>query len=400
MSPPSKESSSWIELEKRYYMFTVRRQPVVIARGEGSRVWDVDGKEYYDFTAGWAVNNLGHCHPVVTQAIAEQASTLIQTSNQFYTTPQLRLAQLLVDNSCLDKVFFSNSGAEALEGAVKLARKYGKKNRDGAYEVITAFNSFHGRTTGMVAATGQPHYQEPFQPLMPGFSHVEYNNVEAIMEATTERTAAILLEPVQGEGGVNVPADDYLIGVRDWCNTQGLLLILDEVQTGMGRLGTLFGYQQFDVEPDVIALAKGLGGGVPIGAFMSKDHCMALEPGDHGSTFGGNPLTCAAAHAVTRHLIESDVLSNVVTMGRRLSEGLDGLRSRFGFITEVRGKGLLLAMEFNDDISAQVVSLCNEQGLLLNPVRPNAIRFMPPLTIAAEEIDAGISRLETALTKL
>ena len=381
-------------------MFTVRRQPVVIARGEGSRVWDVDGKEYYDFTAGWAVNNLGHCHPVVTKAIAEQASTLMQTSNQFYTTPQLRLAQLLVDNSCLNKVFFSNSGAEALEGAVKLARKYGKKNRDGAYEVITAFNSFHGRTTGMVAATGQPHYQEPFQPLMPGFSHVEYNNVEAIMEATTQRTAAILLEPIQGEGGVNVPADDYLIRVRDWCNTQGLLLILDEVQTGMGRLGTLFGYQQFDVEPDVIALAKGLGGGVPIGAFMSKDHCMALEPGDHGSTFGGNPLTCAAAHAVTRYLIESDVLSNVVTMGRRLSEGLDGLRSRFGFITEVRGKGLLLAMEFNDDISAQVVSLCNEQGLLLNPVRPNAIRFMPPLTIAAEEIDAGISRLETALTKL
>ena len=381
-------------------MFTVRRQPVVIARGEGSRVWDVDGKEYYDFTAGWAVNNLGHCHPVVTKAIAEQASTLMQTSNQFYTTPQLRLAQLLVDNSCLNKVFFSNSGAEALEGAVKLARKYGKKNRDGAYEVITAFNSFHGRTTGMVAATGQPHYQEPFQPLMPGFSHVEYNNVEAIMEATTQRTAAILLEPIQGEGGVNVPADDYLIRVRDWCNTQGLLLILDEVQTGMGRLGTLFGYQQFDVEPDVIALAKGLGGGVPIGAFMSKDHCMALEPGDHGSTFGGNPLTCAAARAVTRYLIESDVLSNVVTMGRRLSEGLDGLRSRFGFITEVRGKGLLLAMEFNDDISAQVVSLCNEQGLLLNPVRPNAIRFMPPLTIAAEEIDAGISRLETALTKL
>ena len=381
-------------------MFTVRRQPVVIARGEGSRVWDVDGKEYYDFTAGWAVNNLGHCHPVVTQAIAEQASTLIQTSNQFYTTPQLRLAQLLVDNSCLDKVFFSNSGAEALEGAVKLARKYGKKNRDGAYEVITTFNSFHGRTTGMVAATGQPHYQEPFQPLMPGFSHVEYNNVEAIIEATNERTAAVLLEPVQGEGGVNVPADDYLIGVRDWCNAQGLLLILDEVQTGMGRLGTLFGYQQFDVEPDVIALAKGLGGGVPIGAFMSKDYCMALEPGDHGSTFGGNPLTCAAAHAVTKYLIGSDVLSNVVTMGGRLSEGLDGLRSHFDFITEVRGRGLLLAMEFNDDISARVVSLCNEEGLLLNPVRPNAIRFMPPLTIAAEEIDAGMSRLETVLTKL
>jgi predicted acetylornithine/succinylornithine family transaminase len=392
--------ADWMEMEKRYYMFTVRRQPVVIVRGEGTRVWDVDGKEYLDFTAGWAVNNLGHCHPAITQAIVEQAGTILQTSNQFYTTPQLLLAQLLVENSCLDKVFFSNSGAEAVEGVTKLARKHGKKNRDGAYEVITALSSFHGRTLGMIAATGQPHYQEAWKPLAPGFVHVAYNNVEAAMEATTSRTAAVLLEPVQGEGGVNVPSDDYLPRVREWCDRQGLLLVLDEVQTGMGRLGTLFGYQQFGVEPDAIALGKGLGGGVPIGAFMSKDACMSLEPGDHGSTFGGNPLTTAAAYASTRYIIENDVPANARVMGQRLMGALGGLRSRFGFITDVRGKGLLVALEFSSDMAAKVVAQCNQEGLLLNPVRPNAIRFMPPLNVTAQEVDGGVARLESALKKL
>ncbi len=390
----------WMAMEKQYYMFTVRRQPVVILRGDGTRVWDDGGKEYLDFTAGWAVNNLGHCHPAITQAILEQAATLLQTSNQFYTTPQLLLAQLLVENSALDKVFFGNSGAEALEGAVKLARKYGKKNRDGAYEIITAFNSFHGRTTGMLAATGQPHYQEPFQPLIPGFVHVDFNSVEAIMEATNDRTAAVMLEPVQGEGGVNLPDDDYLRRVREWCDSQGLLLILDEVQTGLGRLGTLFGYQQYGVEPDVMALAKGLGGGVPIGAFMSKDFCMALEPGDHGSTFGGNVLTTAAAYASSKYIVDNDIPANAGAMGEYLMQALNNVKSRFSFVTDVRGKGLLVAMEFNDDISGRVVSLCNEEGLLLNPVRPNAIRFMPPLTVTPEEIDGAAARLEEALKKL
>ena len=399
---PEVERVDWMATEKQYYVGVAWRQPVVIIRGEGAKVWDVDGKEYLDFTAGWAVNNLGHCHPAITKAIVEQAGTLMQTSNQFYTTPQLQLAQLLVDNSCLDKVFFSNSGAEALEGAVKLARKYGKKNRDGAYEVITAYNSFHGRTMGMVAATGQPHYQEAFKPLTPGFVHVEYNNVEAIMAATNERTAAVLLEPLQGEGGVNVPADDYLKRVRSWCDDQGLLLVLDEVQTGMGRLGTLFGYQQYDVEPDVIALAKALGGGVPIGAFMSKDYCMVLEPGDHGSTFGGNALMCAAAYASTKFIIENDVSSNASAMGKYFTKRALELKSRLGgdLVTDVRGKGLLLAMEFNDDISGAVLSLCNEEGLLLNAVRPNAVRFMPPLNITTEEADAALARLESALKKL
>ncbi len=393
-------TSNWIDMEKQYYMFTVRRQPVVIARGEGTRAWDVDDKEYLDFCAGWAVNNLGHCHPAITQAIVEQASTLLQTSNQFYTLPQLHLAQLLVENSAMDKVFFSNSGAEANEGAVKLARKYGKKNRDGAYEVITALSSFHGRTLGMVAATGQPHYQEAWQPLTPGFVHVDFNDFEAIVEATTDRTAAVFLEPVQGEGGVNIPDDDYLPRVREWCDSQGLLLVLDEIQTGLGRLGTLFGYEAFGVEPDAMTLAKGLGGGVPIGAFMSKDSCMSLEPGDHGSTFGGNALTTAAAHASTKFIIDNDIPANAVAMGERLMGALNQLRGEFSSISDVRGKGLLVALEFDDNISGRVVAQCNEEGLLLNPVKPNAIRFMPPLNITPEEVDQGVERLESALRKL
>ena len=393
-------TSNWIDMENQYYMFTVRRQPVVIERGEGTRAWDVDGKEYLDFCAGWAVNNLGHCHPAITQAIVEQASTLLQTSNQFYTLPQLHLAQLLVENSAMDKVFFSNSGAEANEGAVKLARKYGKKNRDGAYEVITAFSSFHGRTMGMVAATGQPHYQEAWQPLTPGFVHVDFNDFEAIVEATTDRTAAVFLEPVQGEGGVNIPDEDYLPRVREWCDSQGLLLVFDEIQTGLGRLGTLFGYESFGIEPDVMTLAKGLGGGVPIGAFMSKDQCMSLEPGDHGSTFGGNALTTAAAHASTKFIIDNDIPANAVAMGERLMGALNQLRGEFSSISDVRGKGLLVALEFDDNISGRVVAQCNEEGLLLNPVKPNAIRFMPPLNITPEEVDQGVERLESALRKI
>ncbi len=400
-APPQRRGQAdWVAMEKQYYMFTVRRQPVVIERGEGTRVWDVNGKEYLDFTAGWAVNNLGHAHPAITQAIVEQAGALLQTSNQFYTKPQLLLAQLLVENSCLDKVFFCNSGAEAVEGVIKLARKYGRKNLDGAYEVITANNSFHGRTLTTVAAAGQPHYQEPFRPLIPGFVHVEYNSVEAVIEATNERTAAVMLEPIQGEGGVVIPAEDYLKRVRDWCDSRNLLLILDEVQTGFGRTGTFFGYQQFDVEPDVVALAKGLGGGVPIGAFMSKDYCMALEPGDHGSTFGGNALTCAAAYASTKYILDHDLSSQSRATGDYLMEQLRSLKSRSDLVTDVRGRGLLIAVEFNEEISGRVVSLCNEEGLLLNPVRPNAVRFMPPLNVTREEVDGAVVRLEAALKKV
>ena len=393
-------SREWIAVENKYYAQTVRRQPVVIVRGEGTRVWDADGKEYLDFVAGWAVNQLGHSHPVITEAISEQAGTLIQTSNQFYTVPQLRLAETLIENSCLDLVFFCNSGAEANEGALKLARRYGKLNRDGAYEVITAYNSFHGRTQATVAATGQPHYQENFAPLLPGFVHVDFNDVEGIMNATNERTAAVMVEPVQGEAGVIIPADDYLQRVREWCDSQGILLILDEVQTGMGRLGSLFGYQEYGVEPDVMTLAKGLGYGVPIGAFLSKEYCQALVPGDHGSTFGGNVLTTAAAYAGTRYLIDNDILGHVKEMEGYLLARLNELKGRYSFVSEVRGKGLLAAMDFDQDISGQVLTHANEAGLLLNAPRPHTIRFMPPLTVTREEIDEGVSRLGDALGKI
>jgi len=392
-------TTDWKALESKYYMFLVRRQPVVIARGEGTRVWDVDDKEYLDFTSGWAVNNVGHANPVVADAIAEQARTLLQTSNQFYTIPQIKLAQILVENSCLDKVFICNSGAEANEGAIKLAKKYGKLHRNGAFEIITAFNSFHGRTMMNVAATGQPHYQEIFQPIPVGFTHVDFNDVEAIREATTDRTVAVMLEPVQAEGGVNIPTDGYLRQVREWCDDQGLLLIYDEVQTGMGRLGTLFGYQVSGVEPDIMTLAKGLGGGVPIGAFLAKDSACAFEPGDHGSTFGGNALTCAAAHASTKYIVDNDVPANAARMGEYLERGLNTIKSNHESVTEVRGMGLLWAIQFGSDASPAVVTACNEAGLLTNPLRPNALRLMPPLTVTEKEIDEALEKLDSALTK-
>ena len=396
----SMSNSDWMDLEKQYYAQTVRRQPVVIVKGEGTEVWDADGKQYLDFVAGWAVNQLGHSHPVITQAIAEQAGTLLQTSNQFYTVPQLRLAETLIQNSCLDLVFFGNSGAEANEGAMKLARRYGKLHRDGAYEIITAFNSFHGRTMATVAATGQPHYQENFTPLQPGFVHVDFNDVEAVIAATSERTAAVMVEPVQGEAGVIIPDDDYLPRLRQWCDEQGLLLILDEVQTGMGRLGSLFGYQEYGVEPDVMTLAKGLGYGVPIGAFLSKQAAMALVPGDHGSTFGGNALTTAAAYAGTRYMLEQDIPAHAKRMEGHLLDRLNQVQARFSFVTEVRGKGLLAAMDFDGAISGQVLTNANEAGLLLNGPRPNTVRFMPPLTVTPAEIDEAAERLSAALAKI
>ena len=390
-------TTDWMDIESKYYMFVVRRQPIVIVRGEGTRVWDVDDKEYLDFTSGWAVNNVGHANPVVADAIAKQARTLLQTSNQFYTIPQLQLAELLVENSAMDKVFFCNSGAEANEGAMKLARRYGALKRNGAFEIVTALNSFHGRTMANVAATGQPHYQELFQPIPPGFSHVPFDDIEALKGAITDRTVAIMLEPVQAEGGVNIPSSGYLQNVRDFCDENGLLLIFDEVQTGIGRLGTLFGYQSFGVEPDIMTLAKGLGGGVPIGAFMAKDEAMAFQPGDHGSTFGGNALTCAAAYASTKYILDNNVVENAATMGEYLGQGLNDLKSRYDFITEVRGMGCLWAMLFDSDITPAVVAASNEAGVLLNPLRPNAVRLMPPLTVTKEEIDEALERLETGI---
>ena len=390
-------ATDWKAAESKYYMHLVDRQPMVLVRGEGTKVWDDNGKEYLDFTAGWAVNNIGHSNPVIADAVAQQARTLVQTSNQFYTVPQLQLAEVLVENSCLDKVFIANSGAEANEGAIKLARKYGKLHRNGAYEVITAMNSFHGRTITTWSATGKPHEGDPFQPLPEGFPKVDYDDLDAIKGATTGKTAAVMLEPVQGEGGVNVPSPGYLEGVREWCDENGLLLIFDEVQTGLGRLGTLFGYEAFGVAPDVMTLAKGLGGGVPIGAILAKEKAAVLEPGDHGSTFGGNALTCAAANASTRYIIDNDIPAHAHRMGERLRRGLVQFKEHHESISDVRGMGLLNAIQFNSEIATAVVSACNEVGLLLNPIPPDKVRLMPPLTVSDVEIDKALDLLEAGL---
>jgi predicted acetylornithine/succinylornithine family transaminase len=393
--------SDYQERERKYLMSTFKRLPVTLVRGNGVRVWDEQGKEYLDFVAGIAVNLLGHCHPVVIAALREQAETLVQTSNLFYTVPQIQLAELLVENSCLDKVFFSNSGAEANEGAVKLARKYAKSYLNGAYEVITTVDSFHGRTLAMVAATGQHRFQEPYTPLPSGFINVEYDDIEAIKRATTSKTCAVMLEPIQGEGGVNVPSQDYFKQVRAWCDETGLLLILDEIQTGLGRTGTLFGYQLFGIEPDIMTLAKGLGGGMPMGAILAKEKTCVFAPGDHGSTLGGNPLACAVGYASLKFLLENDVAANAKRIGDYLIAKLEGLKSRFEHIVEVRGRGLLVALAFDRDISDELVLACLEHGLLLNAVKPNALRFMPPLSIEEKDVDEAIAILERVLsTKL
>ena len=389
--------SKWQNLAEKYYMNVVKRVPLTLVRGEGARVWDEDGREYLDFVAGWAVNSLGHCPSAVVKAITEQAKTLIQTSNQYYSIPQVELAELLVENSCLDRVFFANSGAEANEGAVKLARRYGHLHLKGAYEIITTVSSFHGRTLSMVAATGQAKFQKPFQPLPAGFINVPFNDVAAIENAVTEKTCAVMLEPVQGEGGVNMPGDDYLKEIRALCDERGILLILDEIQTGIGRLGALFGYELYGIEPDIMTLAKGLGSGVPVGAILAKDSAAVFVPGEHGSTFGGNPLACAAATATVKEVLDHNISQNAAEVGAYLKAGLKQLQARHNFVTDVRGAGLLLAIEFNSDIGASMLQACLERGLLVNAVKPNALRFMPPLNIGKAEADEALAILGEAL---
>jgi len=392
--------TDWQEIEKKYYMQTFQRLPVTLVRGKGPYVWDDEGREYLDFVGGWAVTTLGHCHPALTKALTEQANLLIQTSNQYYTVPQLQLARLLVENSCLDRVFFGNSGAEANEGAVKLARRYGQLKLKGAYEVISAFSSFHGRTLAMVAATGQPKFQQSYPPLPTGFVNVPFNDIEAVKVTTTERTCAVMLEPIQGEGGVNLPAEGYLPAIRKWCDQKGILLILDEIQTGVGRTGTLFAYEQYGVEPDIMTLAKGLAGGVPIGAILAKEKASVFIPGEHGSTFGGNPLACAAGYATVKFVIDNNISGRVKEVGQYLIDGLEKMKPKFSAITDIRGRGLLVALEFSSDIAPALVTACLEKGLLVNQLKPNALRFMPPLIIGKKEVDEALGILDKALVSI
>jgi len=384
----------------RYLMQTYARQPLSIVRGRGTKVYDLEGREYIDFVGGIAVNILGHGHPDLVLAIQRQAQQLIHTSNLYYTEPQVKLARVLVDHSFADKVFFCNSGAEANEAAIKLARRYAHdKYGDGRYEIITMKNSFHGRTMATLTATGQEKVQKGYDPLVPGFRYVTFNSLTEMEQTVSNKTAAIMLEPIQGEGGVYVADRTYLAGLRELCTRKDILLIFDEVQTGMGRTGTLFAYEQFGVQPDIMTLAKGLGGGVPIGACLAIDAvAKVFGPGSHASTFGGNPLACAAALAVFRVLLEGRVLDHARRMGEYLAKGLAECRDRHRIVRDVRGLGLLQGMELDIDAKT-VVSECVTRGLLINSTSERVVRFVPPLIITQREIDRLLEVLSQVFSK-
>lgn len=396
----SATTAEWIALEKRVFFPMFRRAPVVLERGKGCRVWDLEGREYLDLIAGIAVNSLGHAHPVIQQALAEQGAKLLQASYLFYTIPQLELARLLVEHSPFDRAFFCNSGAEANEAAIKLARKWGKQHRNGAYGMISAEHSFHGRTLATVTATGKPAYQKPFTPLPEGFTHVPFNDMDALERATDETTVAVLLEPIQGEGGVHVATETYLRDVQDFCRAKGLLFMVDEVQTGVGRLGTLWGFERWGVKPDVMTLAKGLGSGVPIGALLAREEIAIFEPGDHGTTFGGNALTCAVGVTVLRYILENDVLGNVRRVGGLLKTGLEALRQEQPLITDVRGEGLLLAVDLAADVAADAVRLGFEEGVLLNNTSATTLRLAPPLILSEAEAQEAVEKLRRVLGRV
>lgn len=384
------ETKKLLEESGRYLMHTYNRFPVVLRKGRGMKAWGVDGKEYLDFVGGVAVNCLGHCHPKIVIAIQKQAQRLIHASNYYHIEPQIKLARLLVENSFADKVFFCNSGAEANEAAIKLARKYFREivgqNR---FEIITALNSFHGRTLATLSATGQEKFKQGFDPLLPGFRHVEFNSINAIENAVTKDTCAVMLEPIIGEGGVKMPDPEYLRSVRDLCDSHGLLLILDEVQTGMGRTGKLFAYEHYGITPDIMTIAKGLGGGVPVGAMLATDRVSAaFQPATHGSTFGGNPLVCAAAATAIDVLLEDDfILDQCRRMGVYFIKKLEELKKEFSsIIADIRGMGLLIGMELTRD-GMPIVKECLDRGLLINCTAGNVLRFMPPLIVTEKEID-------------
>ncbi|HEY5673653.1 MAG TPA: acetylornithine transaminase [Malonomonas sp.] len=382
------DSQSWIDRGLTHVAKTYGRYPLVAASGEGCWLTDVDGKRYLDFLAGVAVNNLGHCHPKVVAAIQQQAATLLHCSNYFHIPQQIELAELLCEHSFGDRVFFCNSGAEANEAAMKLVRKYSaEKFGENRFEVITALASFHGRTIGTISATGQEKVKAGFAPMVPGFKYVPFGDIQALRTAINPNTCAIMLEPVQGEGGVNVPPAGYLQAVRELCDEKQLLLVFDEVQVGCGRTGTLFAYQHDGVEPDVMTLAKALAGGPPIGAMIAREkYAETLGPGTHGSTFGGNPLMTAAGLAAMQVLIEDGLLENCVAMGDYLCQQLEALKEKYPFILEVRGRGLIIGIELSIE-GGEMVKTALQRGLLINCTVGKVLRFLPPLTVSKDEIN-------------
>ena len=385
--------------DQQHYMPVFARYPLVLSHGEGPYVYDSEGKKYLDFLAGIAVNILGHGHPTLVKAIADQAGKMIHCSNLYYTEPQATLAARLAELTGFDRVFLANSGAEANEGALKLARKYGKTLSPDRVEIITAENSFHGRTLATLTATGQPKYREGYEPLPGGFSYVTYNDLDSLKRVISDKTCAVLIEPIQGEGGVYVPDEGYLAAVRELCDQTGALLIFDEIQTGMGRTGHLLAGQTFGVKPDIVTLAKGLGGGVPIGAFLTTDKIAgAFHAGDHGTTFGGNPLASAAGNAVLDILAGENLAANAAARGEYLMAELKKLQGKYpSLIKEVRGYGLMIGMELTVP-GRDIINRCLEAGAIINCTAGTVLRFVPPLNITNNHIDELIVILDKALT--
>ena len=375
------------------------RPPLVFVRGEGSWLWDHEGKRYLDFVQGWAVNCLGHCPEVITRALAEQSRKLITPSPAFYNEPSMQLARRIVEHSCFQRVFFTNSGAEANEGAIKLARKWGALNKGGAYEIITFEDSFHGRTLATMSASGKPQFRELFEPKVPGFPKAQLNDLASVERLITDKTVAVLLEPIQGETGVIIATDTFMRDLRELTRQRGLLLIVDEIQTGVGRTGKLWGYEHSGVEPDIMTLGKGLGGGVPLAALVAKEKVSCFEPGDQGGTFNGNPLMAAVGCAIMDVVLAPGFLHEVQAHGDYLMQGLSAL-SASQDLGEVRGRGLLVALDLKKDIAAKVVELARDDGLLLNAPRPNLLRFMPALNLSREQTDTMLTMLEDVLRRV
>lgn len=377
---------------------TYKRFPIVITKGKGCHLWDATGKQYTDFVSGIAVCNLGHAHPRISKALAKQADTLLHVSNLYYTEPQVQLASWLTQNSFADRVFFCNSGAEANEAAIKLARKYFKdKGERERYRIVSMEQSFHGRTMATLSATGQDKIKKGFEPILEGFDHVPFNDMDALHNKIGPQTCAVLIEPIQGEGGVRCPDDEYLKAVRRVCDETGMLLIFDEIQTGMGRTGKLFAYEHFGIEPDIMTLAKALGNGLPIGAMLAKEAVAdAFGPGAHASTFGGTPIITAASLEVVKVLSEENIIAHCSNIGAYFEERLLWLKNRHESIVDVRGKGLLVGMKLEIE-GAPIVDACLEKGFLTNCIQENILRFIPPLTIEKNHIDALVACLDEIL---
>jgi acetylornithine/N-succinyldiaminopimelate aminotransferase len=386
-------------LTDKYVARTYARIPIALVRGKGTRVWDADGKEYLDFLAGIAVNSLGHCHPAILRAIRDQSKRLLHASNLYHILPQSELARELCHHSFAERVFFCNSGAEANEAAIKLVRRYGLEKLGGRYEILSTHNSFHGRTLATLTATGQEKIRAGYDPLPSGFRQVPYNDLAAIEEAIDEKkTAAVLVEPIQAEGGVNVPDEAYMRGLRELCDQRSILLVFDEVQTGMGRTGRLFGYEHFAIKPDIMTLAKALGGGLPLGAMLAREEiATSFGPGSHASTFGGNPVACSAGLVVMQTLL-GGALENCLKMGNYFVRGLEALQKRFSFIREVRGKGLMIGMELEIE-GSKIADSCMQEGLLLNCTAYKVLRFVPPLIVKKNEIERGLDILEKVFAR-